>query len=202
MRKISQPEQVRDERSRLRRQLFSGAGLGALGDALGEFDQRLRAEFGLHSGQTQELQPAGVAERRRRKRAGGVALHHHLEDGMVRVEELGRAVKAAVVERNERQLAQTRHEARPLVSEQLRQLVVAYELHVRQGGVDRQVVEVGKYVLRVDFARLAKTTGTRNGITELPQRAPPIFDRAAITLGIGPHSSFFYLFFFFSFFLA
>ena len=32
--------------------------------------------------------------------------------------------------------------------------------------------------------------GTRNGITELSQRAPPIFDRAAITLGIGPRSSF------------
>jgi len=28
--------------------------------------------------------------------------------------------------------------------------------------------------------------GTRNGITELSQRAPPIFGRAAITLGIGP----------------
>jgi len=31
--------------------------------------------------------------------------------------------------------------------------------------------------------------GTRNGIMELLQRAPPIFGRAAITLGIGPHSS-------------
>ena len=31
--------------------------------------------------------------------------------------------------------------------------------------------------------------GTRNGITELSQRAPPIFGMAAITLGIGPHSS-------------
>ena len=30
---------------------------------------------------------------------------------------------------------------------------------------------------------------TRNGITELSQRAPPIFGRAAITLGISPHSS-------------
>jgi len=30
--------------------------------------------------------------------------------------------------------------------------------------------------------------GTRNGITELSQRAPPIFGWAAITLGIGPHS--------------
>jgi len=29
--------------------------------------------------------------------------------------------------------------------------------------------------------------GTRNGITELSQRAPPIFGWAAITLGIGPH---------------
>jgi len=32
--------------------------------------------------------------------------------------------------------------------------------------------------------------GTRNGITELSQRTQPIFGRAAITLGIGPHSSF------------
>ena len=31
--------------------------------------------------------------------------------------------------------------------------------------------------------------GTRNGITELPQTAPLIFGWAAITLGIGPHSS-------------
>jgi len=32
---------------------------------------------------------------------------------------------------------------------------------------------------------------TWNGITELSPRAPPIFGRAAITLGIGPHSSFY-----------
>jgi len=32
--------------------------------------------------------------------------------------------------------------------------------------------------------------GTRNGITELSQRAPPIVGWAAITLGIGPYSSF------------
>ena len=32
--------------------------------------------------------------------------------------------------------------------------------------------------------------GARNGITELSQTAPPIFGWAAITLGIGPHSSF------------
>ena len=31
--------------------------------------------------------------------------------------------------------------------------------------------------------------GTRNGIMELSQRAQPIFGWAAITLGIGPHSS-------------
>jgi len=31
--------------------------------------------------------------------------------------------------------------------------------------------------------------GTRNGITEISQRAPPIFGWTAITLGIGPHSS-------------
>jgi len=34
--------------------------------------------------------------------------------------------------------------------------------------------------------------GTRNGITELSQTAPPTFGRAAITLGIGPHSSSYY----------
>jgi len=32
--------------------------------------------------------------------------------------------------------------------------------------------------------------GIRNGTTELSQTAPPIFGRAAIMLGIGPHSSF------------
>ena len=31
--------------------------------------------------------------------------------------------------------------------------------------------------------------GTRNGITEISQRALPIFGRAAITLDIGPYSS-------------
>jgi len=31
--------------------------------------------------------------------------------------------------------------------------------------------------------------GTRNGIAELSQTAPPIFSWAAITLGIGPHPS-------------
>jgi len=31
--------------------------------------------------------------------------------------------------------------------------------------------------------------GISNGITELSQRAPPIFGRASITLGIGPHSN-------------
>jgi len=31
--------------------------------------------------------------------------------------------------------------------------------------------------------------GTRNGITELSQTAPPVFGRAAITLGIDPHPS-------------
>jgi len=37
----------------------------------------------------------------------------------------------------------------------------------------------------------AKVSGVvqGNGIAELSQRAPPIFGRAAITLGIGPHSS-------------
>jgi len=44
-------------------------------------------------------------------------------------------------------------------------------------------------------ARISQTLqhGTMNGITELSQRAPPIFGRAAITLAIGPRSSFFFL---------
>jgi len=32
----------------------------------------------------------------------------------------------------------------------------------------------------------------RNGIMELLQKAPPIFGWAAITLGIGPHPSYYY----------
>jgi len=35
--------------------------------------------------------------------------------------------------------------------------------------------------------------GTRNRVTEISEKAPLIFGRAAITLGIGPHSSFFFL---------
>jgi len=57
-----------------------------------------------------------------------------------------------------------------------------------------------KFTLRPSLAALLHGTrplgvsqtfrrGTRNGITELLQRAPPIFGWAAITLGIGPHSS-------------
>jgi len=34
--------------------------------------------------------------------------------------------------------------------------------------------------------------GTRNAVKELSQRVPPIFGRAAITLGIGAHSSYFF----------
>jgi len=39
--------------------------------------------------------------------------------------------------------------------------------------------------------------GTRNGITELSQRAPPIVVRVAITLGIGRYSSLFFCLFLF-----
>jgi len=39
-------------------------------------------------------------------------------------------------------------------------------------------------------ARQTFRRGTRNGIMELSQRAPPIFGWAAIMLGIGAHSSF------------
>jgi len=38
---------------------------------------------------------------------------------------------------------------------------------------------------------------TKNGITELSQRAPPIFGWAAITLGIGSHSSAYYYYYYY-----
>ena len=42
---------------------------------------------------------------------------------------------------------------------------------------------------RVAAFRQTLWRGTRNGIAELSQRAPPIFGWALGTLGIGPHSS-------------
>jgi len=42
------------------------------------------------------------------------------------------------------------------------------------------------------FCWLPVSDDTRNGIMELSQWAPPIFGWAAITLGIGPHSSLVY----------
>ena len=50
---------------------------------------------------------------------------------------------------------------------------------------------VFKSCVRLYWQRYYQTLrrGTRNGIAELSQRAPPIFGWAAITLGIGPHSS-------------
>jgi len=44
--------------------------------------------------------------------------------------------------------------------------------------------------------------GTRNGIMELSQRVPPILGWAAMTLGIGPHSSFVLFLLSFLFFLV
>ena len=69
---------------------------------------------------------------------------------MVRVEELGSSVESSIVERYERQLAETGHELHPGVGVQLRQLVVTDEAHVDERRVHRQVVEVGKYVPCVD----------------------------------------------------
>jgi len=69
-----------------------------------------------------------------------------------------------------------------------------------------EIFPVAKFTLRptLAFSYIASVTarrsssgvsqtlrrGTRNGITELSQRAPPIFGWTAITLAIGPHSSF------------
>jgi len=44
----------------------------------------------------------------------------------------------------------------------------------------------------IDSVSQTLRRGTRNGITELSQTAPPTFGRAAIALGIGPHSSSYY----------
>jgi len=43
---------------------------------------------------------------------------------------------------------------------------------------------------RVLSSLLHGTLGASAKLCGVEQRAPPIFDRAAITLGIGPHSSF------------
>jgi len=48
------------------------------------------------------------------------------------------------------------------------------------------------YIDSITAADVSQTLrcGTRNGIMELSQRAPPIFAWAVITLGIGPYSSY------------
>jgi len=50
---------------------------------------------------------------------------------------------------------------------------------------------IGSVTARHSSSGVSQTLqrGTRNGITELSWRAPPIFGWAAVTLGIGPHSS-------------
>jgi len=50
---------------------------------------------------------------------------------------------------------------------------------------------IGSITAQHSSGRVSQTLrhGTRNGITELSQRAPPIFGWVAITLGIGPHSN-------------
>jgi len=57
---------------------------------------------------------------------------------------------------------------------------------------------IGSVTARTPAAGVSQTLrrGTRNGITELSQRAPPIFGRAAITLGISPHSSYYYYYYY------
>jgi len=52
---------------------------------------------------------------------------------------------------------------------------------------------IGSVTARQSSSRASQSLGrgTRNGITELSETAPPIFGRAAITLGIGPHSNVF-----------
>jgi len=51
---------------------------------------------------------------------------------------------------------------------------------------------IGSVTARHSTSGVSQTLrrGTKNGITELSQKAPPILGCAAITLGIGPHSSF------------
>jgi len=50
---------------------------------------------------------------------------------------------------------------------------------------------IGSVIARHSSSGVSQTLrhGTRNGIMELSHRTPPIFGWAAITLGIGPHSS-------------
>jgi len=60
-----------------------------------------------------------------------------------------------------------------LCVQDLRSPILAALLHGTQAAGDSQTLQ----------------RGTRNVITELSQRAPPIFGWAVIRLGIGPHSS-------------
>jgi len=48
---------------------------------------------------------------------------------------------------------------------------------------------IGSVTARNSSSGQTLRRGIRNGITELSQRAPPIFGWAAMTLGICPHSS-------------
>jgi len=66
-----------------------------------------------------------------------------------------------------------RHVQNALCVQVLRSLILAALLHLTPAAGVSQTLR----------------RGTRNGITELSQWAPPIFRWAAITLGIGPHSS-------------
>jgi len=80
-------------------------------------------------------------------------------------------------------------------------------IHFRGSLPPNGILPAAKFTFRPSFAlsyigsvtarhsssgrRLTLQRGTRNGVTYLSQRAPPVFGRAAITLGVGPHSSFY-----------
>ena len=81
--------------------------------------------------------------------------------------------------------------------------LVHYYIHFRRLLSPDGILTCAKFTLRpsLAFSYGSITTragvsqtlrrGTRNGITKLSQRAPPIFGcRVAITMGIGPHSSY------------
>ena len=55
---------------------------------------------------------------------------------------------------------------------------------------------------RAVSVRQSLRRGTRNAINQLSQTAPPISDRAATTLGIGPHSSIFIFLYFIALFFC
>ena len=111
-----------------------------------------------------------------------------------------RVLAALLQRRRSAEANQTLHDVWPCPA-------LLHYIYISGGSCNDRILPGAKFTLRpsLAFAYIGSVTArhsssgrhsqtlrrrTRNGITELSQTAPPIFDRAAITLGISPHSSY------------